>query len=154
MLFDSSLRSRFPQPFYLHRAFFVCSQSGSRHQVSPGVSLLVSPGLDNIHKITSQGRYELRIDMRDGQEAAYAYYDKFSIGDSRSLYKLRVGDYNGTSGTTSLLASSREKLGLVGLKLQRKSQYQSLLVWSRKTLTHSPFCLPAVRHVNQADKSH
>ncbi|KFV47023.1 Tenascin-R, partial [Gavia stellata] len=55
-------------------------------------------GLDNIHKITSQGRYELRIDMRDGQEAAYAYYDKFSIGDSRTLYKLRIGDYNGTSG--------------------------------------------------------
>uniref|UniRef100_A0A8C2UEB7 Tenascin-R n=1 Tax=Coturnix japonica TaxID=93934 RepID=A0A8C2UEB7_COTJA len=55
-------------------------------------------GLDNIHKITSQGRYELRIDMRDGQEAAYAYYDKFSVGDSRSLYKLRIGDYNGTSG--------------------------------------------------------
>ncbi|XP_001373512.1 tenascin-R isoform X1 [Monodelphis domestica] len=55
-------------------------------------------GLDNMHKITSQGRYELRIDMRDGQEAAYAYYDKFSIGDSRSLYKLRIGDYNGTAG--------------------------------------------------------
>ncbi|KAM6124250.1 LOW QUALITY PROTEIN: tenascin-R [Pterocles gutturalis] len=55
-------------------------------------------GLDNIHKITSQGRYELRIDMRDGQDTAYAYYDKFSIGDSRSLYKLRIGDYNGTSG--------------------------------------------------------
>ncbi|NXP51888.1 TENR protein, partial [Heliornis fulica] len=55
-------------------------------------------GLDNIHKITSQGRYELRIDMRDGQEAAYASYDKFSVGDSRSLYKLRIGDYNGTSG--------------------------------------------------------
>lgn len=66
--------------------------------------MLVSPGLDNIHKITSQGRYELRIDMRDGQEAAYAYYDKFSIGDSRSLYKLRIGDYNGTSGTVSGLA--------------------------------------------------
>ncbi|TFK06961.1 membrane-associated guanylate kinase, WW and PDZ domain-containing protein 2-like [Platysternon megacephalum] len=55
-------------------------------------------GLDNIHKITSQGRYELRIDMRDGQEATYAYYDKFSLGDARSLYKLRIGDYNGTSG--------------------------------------------------------
>lgn len=55
--------------------------------------------------------------MRDGQEAAYAYYDKFSIGDSRSLYKLRIGDYNGTSGTTSVLASSREILGPVGLKL-------------------------------------
>ncbi|XP_007667106.2 tenascin-R [Ornithorhynchus anatinus] len=55
-------------------------------------------GLDNMHKITSQGRYELRIDMRDGPEAAYAYYDKFSIGDSRSLYKLRLGIYSGTSG--------------------------------------------------------
>ncbi|NXO04432.1 TENR protein, partial [Rhinopomastus cyanomelas] len=55
-------------------------------------------GLDNIHKITSQGRYELRIDMRDGQESAYAYYDKFSVGDPRTLYKLRIGDYNGTSG--------------------------------------------------------
>uniref|UniRef100_A0A8D2L7H8 Tenascin-R n=1 Tax=Varanus komodoensis TaxID=61221 RepID=A0A8D2L7H8_VARKO len=55
-------------------------------------------GLDNMQKITSQGRYELRIDMRDGQEVAYAYYDKFSIGDSRSLYKLRIGDYNGTAG--------------------------------------------------------
>lgn len=86
-------------------------------QLSPGVSLFVSPGLDNIHKITSQGRYELRIDMRDGQEAAYAYYDKFSIGDSRSLYKLRIGDYNGTSGTSSLLASGREILGPVDLKL-------------------------------------
>lgn len=63
---------------------------------------LFSPlGLDNMHKITSQGRYELRIDMRDGQETVYAYYDKFSIGDPRSLYKLRIGDYNGTAGIQS-----------------------------------------------------
>uniref|UniRef100_A0A8D0HC42 Janusin n=1 Tax=Sphenodon punctatus TaxID=8508 RepID=A0A8D0HC42_SPHPU len=55
-------------------------------------------GLDNLHKITSQGRYELRIDMRDGQETTYAYYDKFIIGDSRSLYKIRIGEYNGTAG--------------------------------------------------------
>ncbi|XP_070447060.1 tenascin-R isoform X3 [Equus przewalskii] len=55
-------------------------------------------GLDNIHRITSQGRYELRVDMRDGQEAAFAYYDKFSVEDSRSLYKLRIGGYNGTAG--------------------------------------------------------
>ncbi|XP_070252519.1 tenascin-R isoform X2 [Myotis yumanensis] len=55
-------------------------------------------GLDNIHRITSQGRYELRVDMRDGQEAAFAHYDKFSVEDSRSLYKLRVGGYNGTAG--------------------------------------------------------
>ncbi|XP_047377277.1 tenascin-R isoform X2 [Sciurus carolinensis] len=55
-------------------------------------------GLDNIHRITSQGRYELRVDMRDGQEAAFAYYDKFSVEDGRSLYKLRLGSYNGTAG--------------------------------------------------------
>ncbi|MFT7801650.1 tenascin-R-like isoform X1 [Arapaima gigas] len=55
-------------------------------------------GLDNIQKITSQGRYELRIDMRDGQESVYANYDKFSIGDARNLYKLRIGEYNGTAG--------------------------------------------------------
>lgn len=59
----------------------------------------LSIGLDNIHRITSQGRYELRVDMRDGQEAAFAHYDKFSVEDSRSLYKLRIGAYNGTAGT-------------------------------------------------------
>ncbi|XP_072544351.1 tenascin-R isoform X2 [Salminus brasiliensis] len=55
-------------------------------------------GLDNIQKIAAQGRYELRIDMKDGQEAVYANYDRFSIGDTRSLYKLRIGEYNGTAG--------------------------------------------------------
>lgn len=55
-------------------------------------------GLDNIQRIAAQGRYELRIDMRDGQESVYANYDKFSIGDARNLYKLRIGEYNGTAG--------------------------------------------------------
>ncbi|XP_075689185.1 tenascin-R isoform X1 [Rhinoderma darwinii] len=55
-------------------------------------------GLDTLHQLTSQGRYELRIDMRDRQESVYAYYNKFYVGDPRSMYKLRIGDYNGTSG--------------------------------------------------------
>lgn len=55
-------------------------------------------GLDNIQKIAAQGRYELRIDMRDGQEVVNANYDRFSIGDARSHYKLRIGEYNGTAG--------------------------------------------------------
>ncbi|KAM6918754.1 tenascin-R isoform 2-T3 [Xenentodon cancila] len=55
-------------------------------------------GLDNIQKVAAQGRYELRIDMKDGQESVYANYDKFSIGDARNLYKLRIGEYNGTAG--------------------------------------------------------
>ncbi|CAB1326204.1 unnamed protein product [Coregonus sp. 'balchen'] len=55
-------------------------------------------GLDNIQKLAAQGRYELRIDMKDGQESVYANYDKFAIGDARNLYKLRIGEYNGTAG--------------------------------------------------------
>uniref|UniRef100_A0A673YSQ6 Tenascin R (restrictin, janusin) n=1 Tax=Salmo trutta TaxID=8032 RepID=A0A673YSQ6_SALTR len=55
-------------------------------------------GLDNIQKLSAQGRYELRIDMKDGQESVYASYDKFAIGDARNLYKLRIGEYNGTAG--------------------------------------------------------
>uniref|UniRef100_A0A3P8WGG0 Tenascin R (restrictin, janusin) n=1 Tax=Cynoglossus semilaevis TaxID=244447 RepID=A0A3P8WGG0_CYNSE len=55
-------------------------------------------GLDNIQRISAQGRYELRIDMKDGQESVYANYDKFSIGDAKNLYKLRIGEYNGTAG--------------------------------------------------------
>jgi hypothetical protein len=62
-------------------------------------NLSFSTGLDNIHRITAQGRYELRVDMRDGQEAVFAYYDKFAVEDSRSLYKIRIGSYNGTAGT-------------------------------------------------------
>uniref|UniRef100_A0A8D3DYW0 Tenascin R (restrictin, janusin) n=1 Tax=Scophthalmus maximus TaxID=52904 RepID=A0A8D3DYW0_SCOMX len=49
-------------------------------------------------RMSAQGRYELRIDMKDGQESVYANYDKFSIGDARNLYKLRIGEYNGTAG--------------------------------------------------------
>jgi len=59
----------------------------------------MSTGLDNIQKIAAQGRYELRVDMKDGQESVFANYDKFSIGDVRNLYKLRIGEYNGTAGT-------------------------------------------------------
>ena len=39
------------------------------------------------------------MDMRDGQETAFASYDRFSVEDNRSLYKLRLGGYNGTAGT-------------------------------------------------------
>ena len=69
--------------------------------LQPGslLSCLFFTGLDNIHRITSQGSYELRVDMRDGQETAFASYDRFSVEDNRSLYKLRLGGYNGTAGT-------------------------------------------------------
>ncbi|XP_078417903.1 tenascin-R [Cetorhinus maximus] len=55
-------------------------------------------GLDNIHKLSAQTRYELRVDLRDGRESVYAAYDRFYLSDARNLYKLRLGDYNGTAG--------------------------------------------------------
>ncbi|XP_073696028.1 tenascin isoform X4 [Garra rufa] len=55
-------------------------------------------GLSNLHKITSSGQYELRVDLRDKGESAYAQYDKFSISEPRSRYKVHVGGYSGTAG--------------------------------------------------------
>uniref|UniRef100_A0A3P8ZGP2 Tenascin C n=1 Tax=Esox lucius TaxID=8010 RepID=A0A3P8ZGP2_ESOLU len=55
-------------------------------------------GLSNLHKITAAGQYELRVDLRDKGEVAYAQYDKFSISEPRSRYKVHVGGYSGTAG--------------------------------------------------------
>lgn len=56
------------------------------------------PGLSNLHKITAGGQYELRVDLRDKGEVAYAQYDKFSISEPRTRYKVHVGGYSGTAG--------------------------------------------------------
>ncbi|XP_046904527.1 tenascin isoform X2 [Hypomesus transpacificus] len=55
-------------------------------------------GLSNLHKITAGGQYELRVDLRDKGEVAYAQYDKFSISEPRTRYKVHVGGYSGTAG--------------------------------------------------------
>lgn len=55
-------------------------------------------GLDNLSKITAQGQYELRVDLQDHGESAYAVYDRFSVGDAKSRYKLKVEGYTGTAG--------------------------------------------------------
>ncbi|XP_056274974.1 tenascin-like isoform X2 [Pseudoliparis swirei] len=55
-------------------------------------------GLSNLHKITAGGQFELRVDLRDKGETAYAQYDKFSISEPRSRYKVHVGGYSGTAG--------------------------------------------------------
>ncbi|XP_068508852.1 tenascin isoform X3 [Syngnathus scovelli] len=55
-------------------------------------------GLGNLHKITSAGQYVLRVDLRDAGDTAYAQYDKFSIAEPRTRYKLYIGTYSGTAG--------------------------------------------------------
>ncbi|XP_030598758.1 tenascin-like [Archocentrus centrarchus] len=55
-------------------------------------------GLSNLHKITSSGHYELRVDLRDNGETAYAQYDKLTIAEPRTRYKIYIGAYSGTAG--------------------------------------------------------
>uniref|UniRef100_A0A8C3RR94 Tenascin C n=1 Tax=Chelydra serpentina TaxID=8475 RepID=A0A8C3RR94_CHESE len=64
-------------------------------------------GLESLHKITSQGQYELRVDLRDKGETAYAVYDRFSVGDSKTRYRLKVDGYSGTAGDSMTYHNGR-----------------------------------------------
>ncbi|XP_069369875.1 tenascin isoform X1 [Paralichthys olivaceus] len=55
-------------------------------------------GLSNLYKMTSSGHYELRVDLRDKGETAYAQYDKFTLAEPRTRYKIYIGAYSGTAG--------------------------------------------------------
>uniref|UniRef100_A0A8C3KZQ6 Fibrinogen C-terminal domain-containing protein n=1 Tax=Chrysolophus pictus TaxID=9089 RepID=A0A8C3KZQ6_CHRPC len=54
-------------------------------------------GNENIHKITSQGDYSLRIDMEDwNNKHKHAFYQIFSIEDEANSYRLHVDGFSGT----------------------------------------------------------
>ena len=56
-------------------------------------------GNQRIHQLTSQGWYELRVDMSDFKNnRRYAYYRIFSVGNKASGYRLTVGEFNGNAG--------------------------------------------------------
>uniref|UniRef100_A0A803W9Q8 Tenascin C n=1 Tax=Ficedula albicollis TaxID=59894 RepID=A0A803W9Q8_FICAL len=61
----------------------------------------------NLHKITSQGQYELRVDLRDKGDTAHAVYERFSVGDAKSRYRLRVDGYSGTAGDSMTYHNGR-----------------------------------------------
>ncbi|XP_033645327.1 ficolin-2-like [Asterias rubens] len=55
-------------------------------------------GNDNLHRLTDQGEYELRVDLSDFEnESSYAYYDSFSIADESDKYRLNLGSFNSLS---------------------------------------------------------
>ncbi|XP_071206910.1 tenascin isoform X6 [Salvelinus alpinus] len=64
-------------------------------------------GLANLHKMTASGQYELRVDLRDNGKSAYAQYDKFTIAEPRSRYKLYLGKYSGTAGDSLIYHHGR-----------------------------------------------
>ncbi|VDI74383.1 Hypothetical predicted protein, partial [Mytilus galloprovincialis] len=56
-------------------------------------------GNDKLHKLTSKGQYELRVNLEDfNGDTAYAKYSNFYIGDKSTNYKLTVNGYSGTAG--------------------------------------------------------
>ncbi|GLD62724.1 fibrinogen-like protein 1 [Lates japonicus] len=56
-------------------------------------------GNDNLHHITAQGNYSLRINLEDFDgNQRYAEYKNFKVTDEKDHYRLTFGDYVGTAG--------------------------------------------------------
>ena len=55
-------------------------------------------GLEAIHQLTSQGRFDLRVELGDWEgQTALADYDDFSLGPAAGNYTLHVGNFTGGS---------------------------------------------------------
>ncbi|XP_054834869.1 tenascin-X isoform X2 [Eublepharis macularius] len=55
-------------------------------------------GNDALHQMTTSGDYELRVDLRAGDESVYAVYDSFRVDSPADYYRLHLGSYSGTAG--------------------------------------------------------
>ena len=57
------------------------------------------PGNDNLHAVTAQKEYTLRIDMGDFEGATrYALYPNFTVASESDNFTLYHGLYSGTAG--------------------------------------------------------
>uniref|UniRef100_A0A480ZW26 Fibrinogen-like protein 1 n=1 Tax=Sus scrofa TaxID=9823 RepID=A0A480ZW26_PIG len=56
-------------------------------------------GNRNLHVLTTQGDYTLKIDLADFEKNnRYAQYKNFKVGDEKNSYDLHIGEYSGTAG--------------------------------------------------------
>ena len=56
-------------------------------------------GNQHLHRITTQGRYELRVELQDFDgEQRYAHYDSFEILNEGNYFSLLLGTYDGNAG--------------------------------------------------------
>ncbi|XP_040262353.1 tenascin-X [Bufo bufo] len=67
-----------------------------------------------LHQISSSGSYELRVDLRSGEEAAYALYDDFRVEAEKENFRLRLGQYRGDAGDSmsyhnNMIFSTRDR---------------------------------------------
>ncbi|KAL4640553.1 fibrinogen-like protein 1 [Arapaima gigas] len=72
-------------------------KKGFGNMRSPGGEFWL--GNDNLHYLTSQGDYTLRINMEDFEgNRRFAVYKSFKVADEKDGYQLRFGEYTGTAG--------------------------------------------------------
>ena len=58
-------------------------------------------GNDNLHRLTSQGKYKLRIDLEDfDDKKAFASYANFRVASGTGKYRLTAQGYSGNAGTS------------------------------------------------------
>ncbi|XP_034561284.1 tenascin [Notolabrus celidotus] len=62
-------------------------------------------GLDNLHNLTTMTRMNLRVDLRDQDDAVFAKYMTFEV--AKRNYKLSVGGYSGTAGDSLTYHNNR-----------------------------------------------
>jgi len=68
-------------------------------------------GLDNLHALTSQRSYKLRIDIKfDDGRWRYAEYDRFSVDGERDNYKLHVSGFDIRSTAGDALQGARRTM--------------------------------------------
>jgi ficolin len=65
-------------------------------------------GNENIHRLTSSKRYELRVDFKFHNADYFAKYSRFRIYGEAEGYRLKVSGYSGNAGD-SLMASHNMK---------------------------------------------
>uniref|UniRef100_A0A3B3ZN37 Fibrinogen C-terminal domain-containing protein n=1 Tax=Periophthalmus magnuspinnatus TaxID=409849 RepID=A0A3B3ZN37_9GOBI len=55
-------------------------------------------GIELLHNLTSVGPVSLRVDMRSGNDTAFAHYANFSVGSEEKHYTLTLSGYSGNAG--------------------------------------------------------
>ena len=92
------------------------SRKFSRHIIER--DSLLSKGLLPLRRIVSHGEYELRVDLEDfDDQARFAKYSGFSIGNSASNYKLEAIGYSGNANLESEIKAVRESIRGVNSEL-------------------------------------
>ena len=61
-------------------------------------------GNSNLHHITSQGYYDLKIDMEDFEgNTRFALYKNLSVSSEDDSFRLSIGEYSGDAGIVKTL---------------------------------------------------